>query len=493
MAATPVMQFGAANFGHVSLPSTLPPHAVRDDDDSRVLDEDDAFTVATEGVAPVSAFVSAKSCAPDPILGIRDAFLQDPATHKLNLAVGVYRTAEGKPLVLECVKSAEAKLLEEQRAGRTFKEYLPPEGMSRFCDLSLRLLLGDAITPALEQGRVVAAQSISGTGGLHLAARMLQILRPGSTVHLPTPTWPIHPDIFTAVGLAVAYYPYYDARTGGLDFDGMLAALQALPAGSVVLLHACAHNPTGVDPTAAQWACIAQAVARPLIPLIDAAYQGFASGDLDDDAAGARALASVPGVEMITVQSYSKNMGLYAERAGVVSFTCQDAAIAERLGQQLRRTIRLTHSSPPQHGAALVATILGEPERCAAWRLELEGMAARLHGMRRALHAALERVESPPPGGARDWRRVLEQRGMFTYTGLSCKQVTALREQHHIYMPTDGRLCMAALTQDSCTVLAAAIKDVLLAKRDEEQDARQEQEEEPAKQAAAPAAKRPRA
>ena len=274
MAATPVMQFGAANFGHVSLPSTLPPHAVRDDDDSRVLDEDDAFTVATEGVAPVSAFVSAKSCAPDPILGIRDAFLQDPATHKLNLAVGVYRTAEGKPLVLECVKSAEAKLLEEQRAGRTFKEYLPPEGMSRFCDLSLRLLLGDTVAPALEEGRVVAAQSISGTGGLHLAARMLQILRPGTTVHLPAPTWPIHPDIFTAVGLTVAYYPYFDARTGGLDFDGMLAALQALPAGSVVLLHACAHNPTGVDPTAAQWARISQAVGSSrLIPLVDAAYQ----------------------------------------------------------------------------------------------------------------------------------------------------------------------------------------------------------------------------
>ena len=396
MAATPVMQFGAANFGHVSLPSMPPPRT------DRVLDEDDSFTVATEGVVLASAFENAKSCAPDPILGIRDAFLQDPATHKLNLAVGVYRTAEGKPLVLECVKSAEAKLLEEQRAGRTFKEYLPPEGMSRFCDLSLRLLLGDAITPALEQGRVVAAQSISGTGGLHLAARMLQILRPGSTVHLPTPTWPIHPDIFTAVGLAVAYYPYYDARTGGLDFDGMLAALQALPAGSVVLLHACAHNPTGVDPTAAQWACIAQAVARPLIPLIDAAYQvstprpppapsprlrtlylypatqtapphtihlhthhphthhllPWCAGlrvrrprcrrcgrpcprlrarrrEMIDTIAHAmpmpcrrhaRAMhmpctCTVPGVEMITVQSYSKNMGLYAERAGVVSFT----------------------------------------------------------------------------------------------------------------------------------------------------------------------------
>ena len=270
MAAHPVMQFGAANFGHVSLP--LPLCAERNDDDSRVLDEDGASTVATEGVG-LSAFANAKSCAPDPILGIRDAFLQAPASHKLNLAVGVYRTAEGKPLVLECVKAAEEQLLEEQRAGRTFKEYLPPEGMTQFCNLSLRLLLGDAILPALEQGRVVAAQSISGTGGLFLAARMLQILRPGSTVHLPTPTWPIHPDIFTAVGLAVAYYPYYDARTGGLDMEGMLAALQALPVGSVVLLHACAHNPTGVDPTAAQWARIAQVVARPLIPLIDAAYQ----------------------------------------------------------------------------------------------------------------------------------------------------------------------------------------------------------------------------
>ena len=298
--------------------------------------------------------------------------------------------------------------------------------MSRFCELSLRLLLGDAVAPALEQGRVVAAQCISGTGGLHLAARMLQMLRPGSTVHLPAPTWPIHPDIFTEVGLAVAYYPYYDARTGGLDFDEMLAALEALPAGSVVLLHACAHNPTGVDPTAAQWARIAQAVAaRALIPLVDAAYQGLASGDLDADAAGARALASVPGVEMITVQSYSKNMGLYAERAGLVSFTCQDAPIAERLGQQLRRTIRLTHSSPPQHGAALVATILGEPGRSAAWRLELAAMAARLHAMRRALHDALVRLESPPPDGASDWRRVLEQRGMFTYTGLSREQARA--------------------------------------------------------------------
>ena len=221
-----------------------------------------------------SVFVSAQPCAPDPILSMRDNFLKDPATNKLNLAVGVYRTAEGQPLVLKCVQDAEAKLLADQQAGHTFKEYLPPDGMSKFCHLSLKLLLGDSIGPKLDEGRVVAAQSLSGTGGLHLAARMLQLLMPGTTVHLPQPTWPIHPDIFANVGLEYKYYPYFDAATGGLDIDGMLGALGALPAGSVVLLHACAHNPTGVDPTAAQWELIAQTVAKgKLVPLVDAAYQ----------------------------------------------------------------------------------------------------------------------------------------------------------------------------------------------------------------------------
>ena len=223
--------------------------------------------------------------------------------------------------------------------------------------------------------------------------------------------------------------------------------------------------------------------------------QGLASGDLDADGAGARALAAVPDVEMITVQSFSKNLGLYAERAGVVALmcvalmcpsirpalhayaahlglscgSCQDAAIAANVGQQLRRTIRLTHSSPPQHGAAVVATILGEPERFAEWRVELKSMAERLLAMRLGLHDALVEIECPPPSGCGDgsWKRVLNQCGMFTYTGLTRSQVTALRETHHIYMPMDGRLCMAALTKESCKVLATAIKDVLLREQEE--------------------------
>ena len=430
---------------------------------------------------------------------MRDCFLADPAPNKLNLAVGVYRTAHGKPLVLDCVQDAEINLLADQKVGRRYKEYLPPEGMRDFCELSLKLLLGDAIAPALSEGRVALAQSLSGTGGLHLAARLVKQLMPSVTVYLPTPTWPIHPDVFAEVGLNIAYYPYYDPATRGFDAHAALAALHALPIGSVVLLHACAHNPTGVDPTPAQWRAIAAAVeARRLIPLVDAAYLGLASGDIDVDSYGARTLAAVPGVEMITVQSYAKTMGLYAERAGVVAFVCNDADVADRVRQQLVRTIRLTHSSPPMHGAAIAQMILADAALNAAWRSELRAMAQRLLEMRAALSAALAKVECPPPpdasrgeppaaraaqgteadasaaagadapapAGATGWQHVLEQRGMFTYTGLSPAHVQTLREKHHVYMPADGRICMAALTSASCDTFAAAVKDVLVAEKE---------------------------
>ena len=450
------------NYGHIAMPA----RSKRASDPSI---DDVESSVATEEVGEVdlrsaSAFASAEGAAPDPILSMRDAYLADPAEKKLNLAVGVYRTAEGQPYVLDCVQEAEADLLETQREGRAFKEYLPPVGMASFCEASLRLLLGESISAPLAEDRVVTAQSLSGTGGLHLAARMLAQLKPGATVHLPTPTWPIHPDIFTTCGLKVSYYPYYDPATCGLNFDGMIATLSALPIGSVVLLHACAHNPTGVDPTWWQWGEIAKVVAqRALLPLVDAAYQGFASGDLDLDARGVRMLAAIEGVEMITVQSYSKNMGLYAERAGVLAMICRETDVAERCRQQLARTIRLTHSSPPQHGAAIVAKILSEPDRTAKWRVEVAAMAKRLLEMREALSAALARIVCPPPTGTSltSWRHVTEQRGMFTYTGLTPTQVEALRVKHHIYMPADGRISMASLTVASCDVLAAAIRDVL--------------------------------
>ena len=421
------------NYGHIGMPSR--PRAPKDDcgasDDGSV---QNSMTTATEVAATTrasSAFTRQGKVAPDPILSVRDNFLADPATNKLNLAVGVYRTAEGKPLVLECVQKAEAKLREETHKGQRFKEYLPPNGMSSFCTASLKLLLGDTINLAFDEGRVVTAQSISGTGGLHLAAKMVATMMPGATVHLPTPTWPIHPDIFEAVGLKTAEYPYYDPDTCGLAFEAMLSHLRRIPLGSVVLLHACAHNPTGVDPTHEQWLQLALVVEeRGLIPLIDAAYQGFASGDVDEDAFGARTLAAIPNIEMITVQSYSKNLGLYAERAGVVSLVLNDADVAESARETLNRIIRLTHSSPPQHGASIVSTILNDAGLTALWKREVKGMAERLLEMRTCLAASLARVSCPPPVGTSltSWRHVTDQRGMFTYTGLTPEQVDMLRQ-----------------------------------------------------------------
>ena len=461
MEASATLKF---NYGHIAMPKKSPKSSSVYDGQSTVETED--ADVESPEMMGASAFARAEGAAPDPILSMRDAFLADPVADKLNVAVGVYRTADNKPLVLESVQEAEAALLSEQQAGHTFKEYLPPEGMAPLCAASLKLLLGDTIASPLAEGRLVSAQSLSGTGGLHLAARMLSALLPGATVHLPSPTWPIHPDIFTTCGLRVASYPYYDASTCGLNFDAMIAALCALPVGSIVLLHACAHNPTGVDPTAEQWDEIARAVeSRRLIPLVDAAYQGFASGDVDEDAVGARKLAAIPNAEMVVVQSYSKNMGLYAERVGVLSMLCNDPSVAERLRSQLARTIRLTHSSPPQHGAAIVTKILNDPERARKWRAEVAGMARRLQEMRSELHAALERLGCPPPTGTTltSWDHVLSQRGMFTYSGLQPRQVEALRVEHHVYMPMDGRISMASLTRASCQTLATAIDRVLRA------------------------------
>ena len=274
--------------------------------------------------------------------------------------------------------------------------------------------------------------------------------------------------------MRTAYYPYYDAATCGFDFAGMRAALMAMSPGSLVLFHACAHNPTGVDPTAEQWQEIAQLVQeRGLVPVIDSAYQGFASGDLETDAAGVRALMATPGLEMFVCQSFAKNMGMYGERVGAFSMICNNAATAEKVRQQLKRAVRLTYSSPPRHGAAVAYKILSEPARREVWRLEVAEMAQRLRDMRVALSAALEEVACPPPTGTRltSWSHVLSQRGMFTYTGLTSAQVDALRERFHIYMPQDGRISMASLTVSTCGVLARAIKEVLTTALEEEAEA----------------------
>jgi len=345
------------------------------------------------------------------------------------------------------------------------KEYLPARGMQPFCDASLKLLLGDTVHAALGEGRVASCQSLSGLGGLHLAARMISETMPaGTTVYLPSPTWPIHPDIFKTVGLRTAQYPYYDATTCGLDAQGMLAALSTVAPGSVVLFHACAHNPTGVDPSVEQWQQIAAIVAeRRLVPLIDSAYQGLASGDLVQDGAGARCLATIPNVEMLVCQSYAKNMGLYGERVGSFAMVLNDAAVAEKAREQLAKVVRLTYSSPPLHGAAIASKILLSPERRKAWATEVREMASRLRQMRTALSDELANIQCPPPPNTKltSWSHVTDQIGMFTYTGLTPEQVNALRERHHVYMPQDGRISMASLTTASCKTLALAIKDVL--------------------------------
>ncbi|KAL3927714.1 MAG: hypothetical protein SGPRY_002699 [Prymnesium sp.] len=436
-----------------------------------------ASSIATEPTK-FSAFELAVGAMPDPILSLRDEFLLDETTGKLNLAIGVYRTSEGDPYVLPSVKKAETLLLHEQASGLVNKEYLPADGMQAFCDESLRLLLGSTIDPALAAQRVVSAQSLSGTGGLHLAACMLAQMLPGATVYLPAPTWPIHPEIFTNVGLRVASYPYYDRSKCGLDEQAMLGALRSIPSGpcSVVLLHACGHNPTGVDPSMEQWKTIAEVLhSRGLLPLVDSAYQGLVSGDLWKDGAGARCLSQRCS-EMLICQSYSKNMGLYAERAGVFSMVCADRAVADRVRQQLKRTVRLTYSSPPHHGAAIAFRLLSVPELREQWGMELRAMASRLRKMRYDLSAALERQRCPPPQGTSltTWSHVLSQCGMFTYTGLTSSQVSELRDRYHIYIPVDGRIAMASLTTGACDKLACAIKDVVTSDETEEPPAKRQ-------------------
>ena len=438
-----------------------------------------------------TTFFSGLSGPEDPILGLRDRYIADPHPSKLSVAVGAYRTEEGKPLVLECVREAEAALL----AAGDNKEYLPVDGLRAAHEAAARLVLGDAYSD-----RVYSAQTLSGTGGLSLAARVVGAKTPGATVYVPAPTWPIHYDVFRAAGLEVASYRYYDASTCALDFGGLCADLEALPLGAAVVLHACAHNPTGADPTPEQWRAVGAIVQRRrLLPIFDVAYLGMGNrhGDIDDDACAAlnssarnssarnssaqfsdalapsiplrryamRHFASLGDVEMLIVLSFAKNMGLYGERVGALLAVCGDAPTAAALGSHVRCLIRAIYSSPPAHGARLVAAVLGDAARAAKWRAELATMAGRMHEMREALHAALVAEECPPPDGIAhaSWAHVLTQKGMFTCSGLTAAHVDTLRDEHHVYMTRDGRISMASLSRPTCRQLAKAIKATLVA------------------------------
>jgi aromatic-amino-acid transaminase len=386
----------------------------------------------------------------DPILGLNEAFQRDPRPGKINLSIGIYFDEAGRIPVLESVRRAEARLA----AAVGPKPYLPIEGAENVRAAVQALLLG-AGHEAIAARRVATIQSIGSSGGLKVGADFIARWLPGSAVWVSDPTWDNHRAMFEGAGLAVHAYPYYDPASGGLRFEAMLDTLRTLPPRSVVLLHACCHNPTGVDPTPSQWdALIPVLRERELLPYLDLAYQGFGDG-IAEDAYAVRALAAA-GVRAFVANSFSKSMSVYGERCGALSVLCADAGEAERVLGQLKAAVRRNYSSPPIHGGQLVAHVLDDADLRVLWEGELAAMRERMVAMRHALHDALaERL----PG--RDFGYLLRQRGMFSYTGLSEAQVERLRKQHAVYVLRSGRLCIAGLNRDNVRRTADAMAAVL--------------------------------
>ncbi|GAB4837259.1 Aspartate aminotransferase 3, chloroplastic [Ancistrocladus abbreviatus] len=395
-----------------------------------------------------SVFAHIVKAPEDPILGVTVAYNKDPSPVKLNLGVGAYRTEEGKPLVLNVVRHAERQLINDRSR---VKEYLPITGLAEFNKLSAKLIFG-ADSPAIAENRITTVQCLSGTGSLRVGAEFLTRHYHQRTIYIPQPTWGNHPKVFMLAGLSVKTYRYYDPSTRGLNFRGLLEDLGSAPSGAIVLLHACAHNPTGVDPTLQQWEEIKQLIrSKGLLPFFDSAYQGFASGNLDADAQSIRMFVA-DGGECLVAQSYAKNMGLYGERVGALSIVCKTADVASRVESQLKLVIRPMYSNPPIHGASIVALILRDRNMYNEWTMELKAMADRIISMRQKLFDAL--CARGTPG---DWSHIIKQIGMFTFTGLSSQQVTFMTEEYHIYMTSDGRISMAGLSSKTVPHLADAI------------------------------------
>ncbi|XP_020574476.1 aspartate aminotransferase, cytoplasmic [Phalaenopsis equestris] len=404
-------------------------------------------TAGSNGAA-ASVFASISQAPEDPILGVTVAYNKDPSPVKVNLGVGAYRTEEGRPLVLNVVRKAEQLLVNDPAR---VKEYLPITGLSDFNKLSAKLIFG-AGSPAIQENRVATVQCLSGTGSLRVGGEFLARHYHERTIYIPQPTWGNHPKVFTLAGLAVKYYRYYDPATRGLNFHGLLEDLGSAPTGAIVLLHACAHNPTGVDPTLEQWEQIRQLMrSKELLPFFDSAYQGFASGSLDADAQSVRIFVA-DGGECLAAQSYAKNMGLYGERVGALSIVCKSSDVAVRVESQVKLVIRPMYSNPPIHGASIVATILKNSEMYNEWMVELKMMADRIISMRKQLFDTLH--ERGTPG---DWSHIVKQIGMFTFTGLNSEQVAFMTREYHIYMTSDGRISMAGLSSKTVPHLADAI------------------------------------
>jgi len=397
----------------------------------------------------VSCWSAVPAGPPDPILGVTEAFKADKDSRKINLGVGAYRDENGKPYVLNSVKKAEEII----RNSNPDKEYLPISGLTEFTKRAALLAYGSESVP-LTQGAIAVAQSISGTGALRIGGAFLARHYPHSRIiYLPTPSWGNHTPIFRDSGLEVRGYRYFDKSTVGLDFEGLKADFLAAPENAIVLLHACAHNPTGIDPTPEQWAVISDIVKeRKLFPFFDMAYQGFASGSTTRDAFAVRHFVS-QGHQIALAQSFAKNMGLYGERVGAFSLTTRDADEKARVDSQLKIVIRPMYSNPPVHGARIANAILGDQALYGEWEKEVKGMAERIINMRERLYETLtHRLKTPG-----EWGHVKSQIGMFSFTGLTPSQTKALAEKAHIYMTSDGRISMAGLNSGNIDYFAESV------------------------------------
>ncbi|MGR7921134.1 amino acid aminotransferase [Zobellella sp. An-6] len=386
----------------------------------------------------------------DPILGLTDAFRQDPRTDKINLGVGIYKDEAGQTPVLRCVKKAEARLVQEQ----TTKNYLSIEGTEAYGRVVQQLLFG-AGSAVTEAGRARTAQAPGGTGALRIAGEFIARQLDSNTVWISNPTWANHRAVFTAAGLEVKEYGYYNADTKDLDFDAMLADLAQAKAGDVVLLHGCCHNPTGIDPTAEQWQQLAKLSAeKGWLPLFDFAYQGFAKG-IEEDAYGLRVFAE-HNKELLIASSFSKNFGLYNERVGAFTLVASDAAVADTAFSQVKTIIRANYSNPPSHGAAVVALVAEDPELYQDWLNELAEMRDRIQEMRTLL---VEKLSGR--GVDQDFSFIARQNGMFSFSGLNKEQVERLKNEFGIYIVGSGRISVAGITKSNIDALCDAIAAVI--------------------------------
>merc|ERR1712166_707589 len=388
----------------------------------------------------------------DPILGMSQLFQADTDERKVNVSIGAYRTDEGKPLVLNCVKKAEALILADTSLN---KEYLPQRGDVTYSALCQQMLFGEG-SQLLKDGVVATAQTLSGTGALRLGAEFVKRYAPGANVYISSPTWGTHNSIMDHAGVPYEAYRYWDAANRNLNLVGMLEDIEAAPEGSIMMLHAAAHNPTGVDPTKEQWDQITEVCKQKKhICWFDSAYQGFATGDLEKDAYAMRKFAD-NGLPLFVSQSFAKNFGLYGERVGTFSLTCGSTDTVKNVMSQLDIIIRNLYSNPPKHGANIVKTVLSDPALYQEWRDELLGMSMRIQDMRKVMFDELTRLETPG-----NWEHITSQIGMFSFTGLSPAQAKAMVDKHHIYMLGNGRVSMAGVTSGNVKYMAEAIDDVV--------------------------------